>query len=303
MLTATAMAQSNSFRYQKVAPDVTLRQLSPVEYFRVLLGMKAAERARVLSSQSPEQKQAILAKLKEYEALPKEIREARLHQTQLRWDLLDLMKLPPAERANRLKEVAAEDRPRIEERLRQWDQVPLASQKIFLEKEGFIGKYLSLQGNDSANQKDILGETELKKWQALPLAQRQEMCDRFRQFFELNGREQQRTLNVLSDSERQEMDAALKSFAKLPPAQRKQCIASFSKFATMAPEERVQFLQNAARWERMTPHEREVWRKLVQELPPALPGQDGDSPPMPPGMKAVGQSEKATGAFATNAAK
>src|SRR5581483_6466659 len=57
------------------------RQLSPVEYFRVLLTMPAAEQERALAKQSPAQRKAILAKLKEYSSLSPEERELRLHQT------------------------------------------------------------------------------------------------------------------------------------------------------------------------------------------------------------------------------
>src|SRR2546430_4086973 len=51
--------------------------------------------------------------------------------------------------------------------------------------------------------------------------------------------EKQRTLDALSEPERQEMEKTLRVFEKLPPAQRLVCIRSFQKFAEMTPEERA----------------------------------------------------------------
>src|SRR5665213_2009456 len=116
LLVASAMAQATNApfapaRYQMVTPGLTLHELSPVKYFRILLGMNAPERERVLSIQPPEQQKAIMAKVQEYEALPKDIRETRLRQTELRWELGELMKVSGDERARRLKEVSPENRP------------------------------------------------------------------------------------------------------------------------------------------------------------------------------------------------
>src|SRR5580700_11402170 len=56
----------------KVGPK--LHHLSPVEKFRALLGMSPAERERALAHKTPADKAVILAKLQEYEALPRGIR-------------------------------------------------------------------------------------------------------------------------------------------------------------------------------------------------------------------------------------
>ena len=89
---------------------------------------------------------------------------------------------------------------------------------------------------------------------------------------------------------------------------RQQCMESFEKFAAMAPEERNQFLQNAAKWEAMTAHERQLWRRLVGELPPMPPGMPAmppGMPPMPPGfvLKWPARPSPATNALAASAGK
>jgi predicted Fe-S protein YdhL (DUF1289 family) len=217
----------------------------------------------------------------------------------LRWDLVTLMKLPPATRPALEKDLASQDRALLEDHLGQWDKLPPDLQKAFLEKESFLDFYLRWLDSSAAEKQQILANlsparrqewtNELAHWQTLPDAQRQQLCDQFRQFFELNQEQQNRTLTTFTETERKDMEAALSHFAVLSAAQRKACIDSFQKFATMAPEERNQFLKNAASWEAMTPNERDLWRALVQKFPilPPMPSLIGTPPypPLPPGMK------------------
>ncbi len=282
-------------RYQNVTADVQWRHLSPVEYFRGLLGMSPGERERALARKSPADRTVLLAKLREYEALPRGIREARLCQTELHWELSGLMKLAPRDRTNRLAEVSPLYLPMIEELLRQWDKVPAGLQKALLEKQSFISVYLRMQGAPAAARQEILDKLspegrahwaeEMDRWQALPEEQRAELCAQFQRFCSLSGQEQQETVAALPDAERRETEKALRAFDRLPPAQRAQCINSFRKFATLAPGERNQFLKNAARWDAMTSHERQLWRELVHTLPPMPPGFSSELPPMPPGFQ------------------
>jgi hypothetical protein len=284
--------------YQKVTGGIELHHLSPVEYFRGLLGMSPAERERLLANKSPEERKIILAKAAEYEALPRPIREARLRQTELRWELLDLMKLPPTARRARLMEISVLDRPMVQSALMQWDEVPPATQKALMEKQSFLRIYLRLQAASPQGQQEIIAalpaqrrqhwSQEISRWQALPETQRAELCGQFQRFCSLSLPEQKETFEALSESERREMEKALLAFNQLPDAQRAQCIASFGKFATMDPEERNEFFQNAARWQTMTPRERQLWRELVQRLPPIPPAPPGfpfGMPPLPPGMR------------------
>lgn len=274
---------------------VRLRHLSPVQFFRGLLSMTPAEREKALAARPAEDRKIILAKVQEYEAMPRELREARLCQTELHWELSQLMRLTPAERTNRLGEVSPLYRPMIENLLRQWDEIPANTQKDLLERQDFIGLYLHMQGSPAATQKEILDRLpearrarwteEMARWQALPEEQRSNLCTQFQRFCQMSGAEQQATVSPLSGAERREMKAALQAFNRMSPAQRTQCINAFGKFATMAPVEQAQFLQNAARWESMTARERRLWRQLVRKLPPLPPGFPSHMallPPIPP---------------------
>ncbi len=263
---------------------ITVQHLSPVEYFRQLLATPPEQRDSFLAGRTPEQKKIILAKVREYELMPPEARELRLRHTDLRWQLLDLMKTPLEERAARLAEVPFSDRPLIEERLRQWDGIGHDLQMEFLNNEATVAAYLEKQAGNSptntvpsivlARQKTL--DQELDRLESLPENQRQRMCDLFRQFFDWDEKEKQKTLSELSQPQREQIALAMRGYANLPPEERRQRIEALSKFLGMTPAARKQFLENAARWQAMSPSERVIWRQMVKQLPPI--------PPLPPGL-------------------
>ncbi len=279
--------------YQTVSPSITLRHISPVAYFRGILGMTPAQRRSALSVKPVEEREAILEKVREYEAMSREVREERLRQTELHWRLITLMRLQPSERDPHLREVSPLYQPMVLEQLRQWDELPEATRKALLDNEKFIRTYVQWQVRSPADQEEIMRKlpaprrayfaNELKRWQALPEDQRTELCAQFRRFFVMSGEEQTSTISTLSEAERRQIGLTLQAFKQLPPVQRQRCIDSFDKFAAMAPTERAQFLQNAAKWEAMSAHERQLWRTLVEELPPTPPAPP-DMPPMPLGF-------------------
>jgi Protein of unknown function (DUF3106) len=283
--------------FEHVTNGVTLHHLTPVAYFRGLLGMTPAERERVLADKSEQKRQQVLAKVREYEALPPEVREARLLQTELHWRLLVLLPLDPAERKARFREISPIYQPMILSQLARWDDLPGDVRKALLEKESFLRTYIQWQGHSAAAQEDLLRKLpagqrqrwteELNRWQELPENQREELNRAFRQFFYSTEEEQKETIQTLSETERRQMEQALQSFADLPPVLQRQCVESFGKFAAMSAEERNQFLRSAAKWEVLTAQERQLWRTLVNKLPPMPPMPPGyyesKLPPMPPG--------------------
>ncbi len=260
-------------QYKTVAPGVTLRQTSPILYFRGVLGMTPAERERALASKPADSKKILLAKVEEYLALPADIREARLRQTQLRWELTALNNLAPADRPAFIKEAALEDRSLLEDYARWMTNAP-AGKKEMLDK-------LSTERHAALTK-------ALAQWDAVPEPERLQRSAEFGQFFQENQARQQKTLNAFTDAERHTIEMALKQFAVLPEVQRKNCIQSFEKFASMDAARRDDFLKNAALWETMTPKDRGLWRALVQRypsLPPPPPGfRSPPAPPLPPGM-------------------
>jgi len=259
---------------------------SPVSLFRELLAMNFLERQKFLADRTPESRRLIQAKIREYESLKPDVRELRLRVTELRWYLWPLMNMSRGDRAARLEHIPAEDRKLVEDRLQQWDKLTPEARQALLENEAAIRYFTELQDQTGRLSPSISAarrgklEEGVRQWQALPDERRQEMMDRFNQFFGLTESEKERALNTLSDPERRQIEKTLRNFGQLPMAQRVRCIHSFEKFANLSTEEREQFLKNAERWKLMTPDQRQAWRELVSKMPPGL-----GLPPRPPGLR------------------
>jgi len=258
----------------------------PVDVFRDLLAMKTAEREQFLADRPAQNRQRILEKLQEYQAMTPADRELRLRSTSLRWYLLQFMRSPATNRAEQLAPVPETDRRLVADRLQQWDKLSAQQQQEILDHEStlqyFVGSDASpstnsIPANFSSAQRDEVTKG-LDRWNSLPPGDRDETLARVKQIFSLTEDERRRTLGVLSTVERQQMDRTLKVFSQLPPARRDQCINAFTRFTGMSSTERDEFLRNAERWQEMPSTERQAWRNLVHRIPvlPPMPG-----PPLP----------------------
>jgi hypothetical protein len=265
--------------------------LSPISFFRELLAMNAAERKLALTNRSPESQSQILAKVREYESLKADDRELRLRVTELRWYLRPLMAAPATNRAARLARIPEPNRQLVEDRLREWDEVPPDVQKELLGLEPTLQYFAEIEGRSDQQRHQILTnisparremlEKGIQQWDEMSEEQRRSTLNRFNQFFQLTTPEKEKALQTLSEPERRQIEKTLQTFGSLPPAQRAQCIRSFAKFASLSLEERQQFLKNAERWKLMSPGERQAWRQLVGRLPPPPPRRP---PPLPPSL-------------------
>jgi hypothetical protein len=263
---------------------------SRLDFFRQLLSMGPSERERVLSAKSERQKEYIKTKLKEYESLPRAERELRLRLVQVYSYLSPLMRMAPTNRMPHLALVPDEDRTIIAERLWRWDQLTPASQKEILEQENTMQLFLWFGAGPPPRPQGVIPtftpeqrnrhEEDLERWNRQSVSRRQEMLGTFKAFLDQPSEEKEKTLKVLSEADRHQMEGTLQAFEHLPRGQRQVCIDSFRKFASLSAPERDQFLKNAILWEAMTPVERETWRKLVTQLPPFPPGLG--EPPLPP---------------------
>jgi len=282
--------------YQCVTNGVTLHYLTPVAYFRGLLGMTPTERQRVLADKPEQEQEQVLAKVREYQALPREVREERLRQTELHWYLLVLLRLDPVERNSRLKDISPLDQTHDPEstlangtNCRPICAMPCGKRKLFAQLRRVADSFargprrmLSANCRRSSGALDAGIEIAGRR---CPRAAGKSCAVRFRRFFLLTEGERKETVQTLSDTERRQMEQALQSYANLPPVQQRECLVSFSKFAAMSAEERNEFLQNAAKWEAMS---------APRTANMAFAGQSAashghrvstksDTPPVPPG--------------------
>jgi hypothetical protein len=265
------------------------RLKSPVDLFRELLAMTPAGRENYLTKRPPVIRARILAKLREYEALDPNERELRLRATELRWYLLPLLHESPTNRAARLAVIPDDLQPLVKNRLRQWDILPPPLQAEFLASERTLRYFTHVDPSSSQSLPPLPQDPrwrhgpDLAHGDAFSEDQRQKITAQFNQFFELTPAEKKKTLNTLSEAERQKMEKTLETFGKLPTAQRRQCIRAFTEFAGLSAQEKQDFLKNARHWSQLSPKERQTWRDLVTHVPewPPIPSAS-ILPPMPP---------------------
>lgn len=264
-----AVASTNAqFTPPPIPPVPTMK--SPVDSFRTLLVMPAADRKEHLATRSAEVQKKLVDKIREYKALTPDERELRLKATELRWYLKPLMSAPATNRDTQVKLIPDNIREMVAVRIEQWDKLPAAIQQLILTNQ-HGASYITLGPPTPPGIPSPADKIRVSLQQ------------RFNQLFELTPTEKEKVLATLSDAERQQMEKTLESFGKLNPLQRRQCVMSFTKIAGMSPAERQEFLKNAQRWSEMSPTERQSWRELVSIAPkmPAFPQITIKRPPLP----------------------
>lgn len=281
-LAAVLVLCAGSLRAQTTVNGVSpVSQKSPVAMFRELLAMSPAERKAAIAIRPPDIQKRILEKLSEYEILPGDLREQRLRETELRWYLRPLMDEPRTNRAARLAVIPEPERTLVKDRLQMWDLLPPALQEEWKNDEMVADYFAQLEAAPEQTNELTSPPEGLRHWVHMSLQERQKALAGFNKFFELPPEEKEKTLDDLSDDERQQIKQTLDAYGNLTPEQRQQCIRSFEKFASMSAAERNQFLKNAERWNEMTPEERQKWRELVT-VAPIMPPWQPNAPSSPP---------------------
>lgn len=264
-------AETNQAMTPPLPPVVITR--SPVESFRALLVMPAADRKAQLAARPPEARQRLIEKIREYQALTPEDRDLRLKATELQWYLKQLMIAPVTNREPQLESIPENLRAMVAARLKQWDMLPAGIQQLMLTNQAGP-EYLARHS-----------ATNLPPYP--PDLIRNRLVERYNRFFELTAEEKEKVLATLSEAEQRQMEKTLLAYKQLSAQQRAQCIRSFARFATLNAAERLEFMKNAERWAQMTPAERQAWRELVSSAPnlPPVPEWTIQRPPVPPDLK------------------
>lgn len=252
---------------------------TPVDTFRKVLAMSQPEREKFLATLKPENREIVKFKLDEYQGMPAEQREQRLRALQARVWVRQLIKVPATNRAERLAALKPADRQVIEERLTEWDRLPVEKQKEVLTNEVVI-RHIQGAPDFMFNPAmppfppDARIAQQLKHWGSLSKTDRTEILNNFQYFLEdLSPKDRAKALAEHPGIKN------LAPIASLPKAQRDRYIAGFKRFAALTPAERQKFLINAAHWEKMTPEQRQAWRVLAKKLNP------GSLPPPPPSAR------------------
>lgn len=267
------------------APASETTLVSPVQFFRDLLAMSLAERESAIASKTPRTREALLSKIREYEALDPETRELRLRTTELRWYLKTLLPMDPAARSRMLAAMPASDQASVAYRLKQWDRLSPGWRSEILKHERTMDwlRKRELESSNEPGPREM--ESRLAQWQALPKEERVGMIDSFKKFFQLSESEREKTLAALPQSQRATVAPTLRKIEALPTAQRVEFVNAFRQIASMPAAQRERFVRKADQWRQMTANERQTWTDLVIKFPPLPPGFSG--PPSPAGMNGI----------------
>lgn len=264
---------------------------TPVDFFRALLNAAPGERDVMLAARPAAERGPLLAKVREYEALPPGERELRLDATQMRWRLKFLLSASANVRAAHLAALPPVERAALEARLKNLEQLPARLQTEVRGSQMVMQFYSRPAAVPAVAPAavtptiPVVHKTVTAPVSAAPRDTRRATVEQFRRFFELNERERARALERLSDGERQSLERLMQDLDNLPLPLRALCMDALGKFATLAPVEQAEFLKSARRWQGLQPAERETWRDFVNEMPPLPPGFG--EPPLPPGFEAA----------------
>jgi hypothetical protein len=230
-------------------PPVPSLNAAPVELFRRLLATNEAGRAQMLAAKTPQARQVIEAKLREYTALSVEEQNRRLYSLQLRWYTQQLMRMKPADRAQQVARIAEPDRTIVAGRLSRFSILPPPLQQAVLTNQFAINVFAA----DGSARLNID-------------PRRDEQIERLTQFIEMQQGEQQKVMVRLTETEHAQMQKTLSSFSKLPTEERREALEGFRKFASLSDNERTAFLSTAERWRGMSEADRKFWRNIVAAL-------------------------------------
>ncbi len=293
LLTALSSAQDVSSPVRSNASPADVARISPllaksrIAVFRELLEMSDRDREERLASFSPQKREGLKAKIREYESLTPEQCELRLLVTELQEYLLPFMTSPATDRAAQIALLPTNIAPMVEVRLQHWDALSPAQQKAVLENKSLLQHLTDFASinpmrpnqamtNMAPAQRQALQEA-LVKWQELGRERRLEITRHFKEFFDLTPTEKQKTLSTVSEAERAQIQKAVRQYYQLNPRSKARVRAGLDKFCQLSPAEFGEFLRNAQRWNALSPTERKAWRDLVSSA--------SIQPPLPPGAK------------------
>jgi hypothetical protein len=249
------------------------------EFFRKVLAMTAQEQEAWLTNRPPQVRPQLEAKIREYQAMSPEAREAVLRATELHEYLEYFIKAPVANRSAQVEQVPPEYRDTVKEKLREFDLLPPELQQEVLAGKTTANYFLSPRPLAVSVMRRTTPPMPPPPMPPVPLSylsrlspdRRREMYSSFQHFFDLSGDDQQKILSTLPPEQRGPVAKTLHDLESLPREQRDRGLQSISTLAGMPDEQRQAFFKNAELWQKLPPAERQTWRKVVAHLPPMPP--------------------------------
>ena len=259
----------------KDLPPVPSIADSPVAFLTRLLEATDEERAQTLLQKSDSGRAFWKRKLREYEAMPQALREARLRTAQLHWYLALLIHSSKEARGVRLSQIPEGDRLLVKHRMEQWDALPEDLRTDILANIRVM-QYFARLVSSSPEQRAALLKTSSENpmneagssWKSLSPKRRQAMFDAYASFFKLPKIKQEAAIAKIPFPVRKQFKERWDELLKMPPNQRQRCIEAIALYAKMTNEERRLFRGNAERWRTMDEAERRFWTRLRKATSP-----------------------------------
>ncbi len=285
---ASSLAQAPGHPKAEIPPMPSGIVLNnPFQSFRELLSATPAERELILEKKQAIHRTHLEERLKEFGSLPAAEREIRLRMMELRWFLVPLFKMSPPNRVERLAFVPEGARKLVEDRLREWDDLPAHLRQDVLQHGITLQYFARLEAVAPRDQVKLWNSMGAEsrpqpamspdQWKTLMSDRKKSVSVQLERFFDLSSEEKLRVLQGFSEGQREHVGTRLKKLEQLPAAERKQCLDSFQKYSELSEKARIEFLKNAEQWKAMSAEERKAWRSLITSLPPKPPGLEADS--------------------------
>lgn len=263
---------------------------APAQVFRELLAASPDQRAVFLAARSEKSRELITAKLDEFAALSPEERELRLRVAQLQFFLSPLLQLEPAARTNLLANVPDDDRPLILERLKAWDALPAETRRDILESERSLSHFVRQPAADPRELAAVVTRA--------PAAARPEIEAQLRRWLDLTPAERARkTANFqrffdLTEAERQ------RTLQQLSTTDRAQMEATLRAFESLPPEQRDRCVRAFRKFAGLSVTERAEFLRNAEKWQAMSAGERSawrrlvdrafNQPPLPPPLQLQG---------------
>lgn len=242
---------------------------NPVDLFRHLIESSKTEREAWLSNQEDWRRKRISEGLAEFDQLSPEHKAKRLREMELRYFLLPLLNLHPDERTFALAQVPEHLQELAKEQLMMWDLLPETARQAALAREQWRKKR---PGSTEAEIAPLPPSKSLQSWNNLSETEKAEIKANFQSFFTLSTTSQSKTLSMLDQHQRRELESILNRLKNKSIEDRRKIVDYFIQFSKLDPIEKGTFIQKASTWQKMSPEERELWKEVIRQntlLPPS----------------------------------
>lgn len=264
--------------------------------------MSVEQRIDALADRGPNERSAILDKVREYEGLSADVREKRLWQTEFHYFFHGLRSHDRSEREIALQAIEDPMRSRLWIGFQLWDGLDLESRDALIQERRAVTYLLTrvhelsaLEQEPESSAASIGSVTDLDAG-AVNLSRAIEDLEATHRKLLEDFDTLAQQVGPMSAKEEAQLRILVEAFVNLPRQKRDETFRTVLELAESSEGERQEFVQEALRWREISPEERAKWRYIATQLPPmpwdlAIEIGNGATrymiPPTPPGFPEI----------------